>query len=202
MSYNPNHLLNNNLAYLNPALTAKPAPEAAPVPPPPFDPDMYTNAYGRLGLLGIRNVADLGCGAGNFVSIMTKRRMRPEMYVGIDFNHDQISIAKAAYPGWKFIYGDFTSERIRMEYDRFDAYLMIDLLDSMDDDISFLQSLPEGKHLVFTLPRFEREGARFFASEGKEINDRYSSIIKLKSVGRFKVARTGEVHSLVLACRW
>lgn len=202
MSFNPNQMLNTPLSMLNPALVKPREEEAkAPVPPPPFDPAMYVNAYGRLGLLAIDSVVDLGCGAGNFVSIMTSRKQRPEMYLGIDQNHQQISIAKAAYPGWKFIYGDFTQDRVRAEYERYGAYLMLNLIDTMEDDIGFLQSLPEGKPLVISVPKHEREGSLRFFPDGRDIHDRYSSILHIQSVGRYRNAN-GEQWSMILAAKW
>ena len=204
MSFNPNQLLNNPAAMLNPALVKPRAEDAgAPVAPPPFDPELYANAFSRLGLLSIDNVVDLGCGAGNFVSIMTSRRQRPEVYLGIDNNHAQISIAKAAYPGWKFIYGDFTQERVRAEYERYGAYLMLNLIDTMenDQDIEFLRTMPEGKPLVFSLPKFENEGSAFFLPEGRDIHDRYSDFLHIKSIGRYR-NKEGQAWSMVLAVRW
>ena len=207
MSFNPNHLLNNPASFLShPGLMAglDSAREdaAPPPPPPPFDPGLYLNAYGRLGLLGIDNVADLGCGVGNFVSVMTARGMRPEMYVGVDNNHQGIMTAKAAYPGWKFIYGDMRDSRIRAEYDRYGAFLMLNLIDTLEDDLEFLASLPPDKHLVFSVSKTENPEARFFLTESNEVRNRYSSILSLKSVGRYINAGTGQAWFLVLAARW
>ncbi len=202
MSYNPNYLLNNPLHLMNPAAVKPREEEAkAPVPPPPFDPDMYINAYGRLGMLAIENVVDLGCGAGNFVSVMRARNQRPEMYLGVDNNHGQISIAKAAYPGWKFIYGDFTQERIRAEYERYGAFLMLNLVDTMEDDISFLMSMPLDKPLVFSVPKIEMEGSRLCLPEGRDIYDRYSSFLSIRTIGRYRNA-AGQAWSMVIASRW
>lgn len=202
MSFNPNHLLNNPGAMLNPALV-KPKEEAAkaPVPAPPFDPGLYKDAYSRLGMLTIENVADLGCGAGNFASIMRDRNQRPEMYLGIDNNHSQISIAKAAYPGWKFIYGDFTQERNRAEYERFGAFLMLNLVDTLENDIEFLMSMPVDKPLIFSIPRFEHPESKFFLAEGRDIHDRYSSILHIKTIGRYR-NQAGQAWSMVLATKW
>ena len=36
------------------------------------DSGFYLNAYNRLGMLGIKNVADIGCGVGPFVDIMAR----------------------------------------------------------------------------------------------------------------------------------
>jgi Trans-aconitate methyltransferase len=202
MSFNPNQLLNNPGAMLNPALV-KPKEEAAkaPVPPPSFDPGLYKDAYGRLGMMSIDNVVDLGCGAGNFVSVMASRKQRPEMYLGIDNNHSQVSIAKAAYPGWKFIYGDFTQERIRAEYERFGAFLMLNLIDTLEDDVEFLMSLPLDKPLLFSVPRFEHPESRLCLPEGRDVHDRYSSILHIKTIGRYR-NQQGEAWSMILAARW
>ena len=206
MSFNPNHLLNNPASLLtHPGLMAgldNGREEAAAEPPPPFDPGLYVNAYGRLGLLGINNVADLGCGAGNFVSVMTDRGMRPDMYVGVDNNHQRISTAKAAYPGWKFIYGDMRDSRVRAEYERYGALLMLNLIDTLEDDLDFLAGLPREKPLVFSITRAERPEARFFLAESNNIRERYSSILNIQSVGRYYNANTGERWFLILASRW
>lgn len=202
MSFNPNQLLNNPMAMLNTAILNNKKEEPAPaVPPPPFEPDFYVNAYGRLGMMGIENVADLGCGAGNFVSVMTKRSQRPEMYVGIDSNHSNVSIAKAAYPGWKFIYGDFTNERVKAEYERYGAYLMLDVVDAMEDDVDFFLGLPEGKQVLFSMPKFEKEGSLRWMPENTDIYDRYSSVMQIRSIGRYK-NKQGETWALVHAVRW
>ena len=208
MSFNPNHLLNNPASILNrPGLMAglDNGREDTPAePPPPFDPGLYNNAYGRLGLLGIDNVADLGCGAGNFVSVMITKGMRPEMYVGVDSNHRSVSTAKAAYPGWKFIYGDMRDPRIQAEYERYGAFLMLNLIDALEDDLGFLAGLPSGKPLVFSLARSERPEACFFLPESNDIRDRYSSILNIKGVGRYYPPGTDERLGwfVVMASRW
>ena len=205
MSFNPNQLLNTPMSMLNPLVAGKPKdPEEgkAPVPPPPFDSGLYLDAYGRLGMLSIENVADLGCGAGNFVSIMASRNQRPEVYVGIDNSHSQISTAKAAYPGWKFIYGDFNNERVKAEYERYGAYLLLHMVDTAEDDVSLLMSMPEGKPLVFSIPYFEKEGSKLWMPDGRDIHDRYSSFLSIKSIGRYRCKATGEAYSMVLAARW
>jgi len=206
MSFNPNHLLNNPASLLtHPGLMAglDNTRETAPAaPPPPFDPGLYLNAYGRLGLLSINNVADLGSGAGNFVSVMTTRSMRPEMYVGVDNNHQSIRTAKAAYPGWKFIYGDMRDPRIRAEYERYGAFLMLNLIDTLEDDVDFLAGLPPEKPLLFSLSGTENPEALFSLPESNAVRDRYSSILNIKSVGRYDNADTGQSWFLVLAMRW
>jgi SAM-dependent methyltransferase len=206
MSFNPEHLLNTPASLLShPGLMAgldNGREEAPAEPPPPFDQGLYLNAYGRLGLLGINNVAELGCGVGNFVSIMATKGMRPEMYVGVDNNHQSISTAKAAYPGWKFVYGDMRDIRIRAEYERFGAFLMLDLIDTLEDDLEFLASLPPEKPLLFSITRTEKPEAKFSLADSIAVRDRYSSILNIKTVGRYYNANLGLDWSIVLASKW
>ena len=88
MTFDPNQLLNNPATLLSlkgqlgvRAPEARPAGEKPPepVPPPPYDKAMYENAYGRLGLLRIPNVAALGCGAGNYTGVITSRLQSPQV---------------------------------------------------------------------------------------------------------------------------
>jgi SAM-dependent methyltransferase len=161
---------------------------------------MYLDAYSRLGLLSIANVADLGCGCGNFTGIMVDKRQKTEVYIGVDMSHNQIKTAKAAYPGWNFIYGDFTNPLIIEKYERYEAYLLLNVLDTMEDEMPFLELVPSGKPLLFSVPRAEKEGSLRFFPDNLSLRDRYSGILNIRSVGRFKCGT--DVFSMVLAERW
>jgi trans-aconitate methyltransferase len=205
MTFDPNQLLNNpaNLLSLKGQLPLKPVGEGptVPVPAPAYDPTMYENAFGRLGLLQIANVADLGCGMGNFTGIMVKRHQKPEVYLGVDMSHNNIKIAKAAYPGWNFIYGDFFSPQIIQQYERYEAYLLLNMLDIMEDELAFLDTVPTGKPILFSMPRFPKaESFRYFDNMS-ELRDRYSNHLSIRSVGRYVNAQ-GEAYSMVVGKRW
>ncbi|MDR2200417.1 MAG: class I SAM-dependent methyltransferase [Deltaproteobacteria bacterium] len=215
MAFNPNQLLNNPLNILNlqgakPPKAEPPRPPAAPVPAPevvpaveselPFDKGLYLDAYSRLGLLRIANVADLGCGAGNFAKIMAEKNQKPELYIGVDQSHAKIQGAKAACPGWRFVYGDFNSEKVKAEYERFEAYLLLNVLDAIEDDLGFLEGVGSGKHLVVSFPRGPREGSLRFFPDNFSLRERYSSLINIKSVGSYRGG--GGLLGMVLAERW
>ncbi|MDR3135548.1 MAG: class I SAM-dependent methyltransferase [Deltaproteobacteria bacterium] len=205
MTFDPNQLLNNpaNLLSLKGQLAVRTAEEAkaAPVPPPPYDKAMYENAYGRLGLLQIANVADLGCGVGNFTGVMVARNQKPELYLGIDLSHNNIKVAKAAYPGWSFIYGDFTDPNVRQQYERYEAYLLLNVMDVLEDELAFLDTVPSEKPVLFSMPRFPKEGSARHFENPMDLRDRYSSHLSIKSVGRFN-SRPGESYSMVVGVRW
>ncbi|MDR1656404.1 MAG: class I SAM-dependent methyltransferase [Deltaproteobacteria bacterium] len=207
MSFNPNTLLNNpaNLLTVRSqgGLTPGPVPgqaKAEPVPLPPYDLTMYENAYGRLGLMNIANVADLGCGCGNFTGVMVLRRQRPEVYLGVDKSHGAIQTAKAAYPGWNFIYGDFTSPQVIQHYERFEAYLLLNVLDVIDDDLGLVGIIPSGKPILFSMPRFPKEGSVRYYDDVNDLRDRYSNFLSFKTVGRFNIST--DIYFMVVAVRW
>ncbi|MDR1297820.1 MAG: methyltransferase domain-containing protein [Deltaproteobacteria bacterium] len=205
MSFDPSQLLNNpaGLMGLRGQLPPRPAGDAPaePVPPPPYDPTMYENAFGRLGLLQIANVADLGCGPGNFTGVMVKRRQKTEVYLGVDMSHNNIKTAKAAYPGWNFIYGDFLSPQVIQQYERYEAYLLLNMMDVMEDDQAFLDTVPSGKPVLFSMPRFPKEGSLRYFDDMSELRDRYSNHLSIQSVGRYANA-LGESYSMVVGRRW
>ncbi|MDR2611464.1 MAG: class I SAM-dependent methyltransferase [Deltaproteobacteria bacterium] len=202
MAFNPNQLLNNPaslLAFRGQAAARPPEPQA-PVPPPPYDKALYRDAYSRLGLLSIANVADLGCGCGNFTGVMADKNQRREVYLGVDMSHDNIRIARAAYPGWNFIYGDFNDPAVRREYERYEAYLLLNVLDVIEDDLGFLDTVPQGKPVLFSMPRAGREGSVRHFGDTFSLRERYSSQLNIRSVGRFKAG--DDVLSMVVGVRW
>jgi SAM-dependent methyltransferase len=208
MSFNPNQLLNNPVNLINlKGVGALPTPpkergeeQKAPLPPPEYDKGLYKDAFSRLGLLSIANVADLGCGMGNFTGVMVERHQKPEVYIGVDISHNQIKTAKAAYPGWSFIYGDFNNPQVREKYERYEAYLLLNVIDVIEDDLGFLETVPSGKPVLFSLPRDEKEGSVRSFPDSATLRDRYSSILNIKSIGRFK--GSDGVFSMVLGVRW
>jgi trans-aconitate methyltransferase len=215
MTFNPNQLLNNSVNLINlrgagnqipvPPTAPKPAappPEASKeiLPPPEFERGLYRDAYSRLGLLSIANVADLGCGYGNFTSVMVERNQKPEVYIGVDISHNRIKTARASYPGWNFVYGDFMAREVREKYERYEAYLLLNVVDILEDDLGILDSLPSGKPLIFSMPRTEKEGSLRFFTDQSSLRDHYSAILNIKSIGRFKSSEA--VYSMILAHRW
>ena len=131
---------------------------------------------------------------------MVKRNQRPEVYIGVDISHNRIKAAKAAYPGWAFVYGDFTNPQVREKYERYEAYLLLNVLDVIEDDLGFLETVPKGKPVLFSCPRDGREGSVRFFPDASSLRDRYSSLLNIKSIGRYR--SPGTVYSMVLGVKW
>jgi SAM-dependent methyltransferase len=177
-------------------------PQAAsqPTPPPEYDMGLYRDAYSRLGLMRLANICDLGCGAGNFTGVMVQKNQRPEVYLGVDNSHAQISVARAAYPGWSFIYGDFMSPAIRERYERYDAFLLLNVLDCLEDDLALLEILPSGKPVLFSMPRSSRAESLRFCPDNFSLKERYGSYLSVSSIGVYR--SKGLVYSMAVGVRW
>jgi trans-aconitate methyltransferase len=209
MSFNPNQLLNNPAgllavkglnAALAPPAPQPPRPPAAPAEPEPYDRTLYENAFSRLGMMSLANVADLGCGCGNFTGIMVSRNQRPEVYIGVDISHAKIQAAKACYPGWSFVYGDFASPQVIPLYERFDAYLMLNVMDVLEDELALLDIVPAGKPVLFSIPRFAKEGSLRYYGDVASVRERYSNHLSVKSVGRLNLG--ADPYYMVQGVRW
>jgi trans-aconitate methyltransferase len=204
MAFNPNQLLNNPTSLLS--IKAQGGVlagqvQAEPVPAPVYDKKLYENAYARLGLLRIDNVVDLGCGPGNFTGVMVDRNQRPEVYLGVDMSHQCIQTAKSAYPGWSFIYGDFTSPQVRQQYERYDAFLLLNVLDVVEDDLGFVESIPSEKPVLFSMPKFPKSDSVRYYDDISPLRERYSNFLSIKSVGRLTLG-ADEHYYMVVAVRW
>lgn len=166
-----------------------------------IDSGLYNDVYNRLGMFAIKNVADLGCGSGNFVNTMQEKQQRKEVYWGVDHDINMLEIARQRYPGWNFVFGDFFTERIQNEFVKFDSFLLVKILEFIEDDEKLLRSLPSGAPLVFTVPGFESpEHIRWFKDQN-EIRRRYSPLISIKMTGRYR-SPAGEIYYSNSAYRW
>ncbi|MDR1577692.1 MAG: class I SAM-dependent methyltransferase [Deltaproteobacteria bacterium] len=199
-NFNAQQLLHANSNLMGFKKQAVQKDEVASVPAPVYDPGLYNDAYSRLGLMRLANICDLGCGAGNFTGVMLQRRQKPEVYLGVDNSHAQISAAKAAYPGWSFIYGDFMSPQVWDQYERYDAFLLLNVLDCLEGDLDLLAILPSGKQVLFSMPKAPREGSVRFFADHLSLKQRYDGILSIRSMGSFR-AKDAFYH-MVVGERW
>ena len=118
----------------------------------------------------------------------------------MDIAHAQIRTAKAASPEWSFIYGDFRSPQVIERYRRYEGFLLLNVMDLLEDDLGFLELVPSGKPLLFNMPRFAKEGSLRYYDTMTELRDRYGGHLAIKSVGRLQLGR--EPYYMVVGVRW
>lgn len=185
---------------LPPQLSAQIQAKAA-VPPPDIDYGMYRDAYVRLGMVNIANVADLGCGEGHFAKVLVERKQRPGVYWGVDLDLGRIQTARERYPGWRFAYGDFFSDKVQMEFVKFEGFLVLNVLEYLEKDEELLRSIPSGRPVIFSVPAFEAEGAIRRFSSDVEVRERYSAVVRIQHLGQYRT-EDGGVYFMGTSYRW
>ncbi|MBF0529866.1 MAG: methyltransferase, partial [Deltaproteobacteria bacterium] len=166
-----------------------------------LDEGLYRDAYMHLGLLNIQRVADLGCGSGLFVKVLSERLNRKEVYWGVDVDMKKLETARNRFPGWTFAFGDFNAKNTRAEFGKYDAFLMIKILDYIKDDQGLIAGFPSGTPLVFSLAGFEAPGCVRWFKQKTEVYERYSGLLDIKLAGITRRPDKNFWH-MITARRW
>ncbi|MEW6263495.1 MAG: class I SAM-dependent methyltransferase [Thermodesulfobacteriota bacterium] len=166
-----------------------------------LDRNLFLDAFVRLGMMRINCVADIGCGTGPFVEVMVERRQRPEVYWGVDQDMDKIETARGLYPDWSFAYGDFFTGRVKNELVKFDAYLLVRVLEHVEDDLGLLAGLESGRPVVLAVAGFEAPGQVRWFQDQHSVRERYFSLLDVKTVGQYR-RPTGEIWYTASGVRW
>lgn len=61
----------------------------------------------RIGNLNNKNILDIGCGTGDFLTFLKEHNIKPAHYFGIDLMNEFIEVSKERHPEAEFIIGDF-----------------------------------------------------------------------------------------------
>lgn len=129
-------------------------------------------------------VLDIGCGSGAMANYVPSNR-----YVGVDIDKYSIAIAKATYPGYKFL-NDLPNPA-----QKFDTIIALALIEHLDDPGSFFCYLKErmisSEHskIVITTPnpvfhRLHKIGARL-GIFSKHASDEHKAFLNKNNLAAF-----------------
>lgn len=126
---------------------------------------LWNGAADRVASIAPKGVVDVGCGAAHF-ALALEETMGEDAptYLGVDFSEVAIGIAeKAKFPEPKYTFGvaDVVTGGLAQpmevddDYEAKDvAYVMIEFLEHIDDDLGVLMQVPPGAHVILTVPNF------------------------------------------------
>ena len=145
------------------------------------------------------HVVDLGCGPGLFAAYLWHQGHRPLLggYVGVDFSKQVIAKARAGNsrgsgnPHTVFFVEDVTKGLLGTLFQTVmpagGQVTILETLEHLEDDLSVVESIPEGSRTVITVPRFdEPDHVRFF-DKPKEVVERYGQFfdgVKVRKIQR------------------
>ena len=160
----------------------------------PLEQSPYRELYHKVARLIApgQRIVDLGCGSGRFASLVIPEAAS---YVGIDFSRELL-LAAAMYND-VLIPGRFRQADLRTcAIPDADVYVLLEVLEHLDDDLALLARLPKGSTLVASVPSFDSAShMQVFPSEAN-VWSRYGGQVTIEGdIERIDLPRKG-------ACFW
>jgi 2-polyprenyl-3-methyl-5-hydroxy-6-metoxy-1,4-benzoquinol methylase len=125
-------------------------------------------------------VMELGCGTGQFAQFIWERGIRE--YLGVDFSEKAIEIAKKLSPQL-FKVADISTVEIPPE---FDTFVLLEVLEHIEKDLEVLRRIPEGKKIIFSVPRFDDPAhVRHFTSK-QEVEFRFQNVMRIEDLMKYQ----------------
>ncbi|MAD52456.1 class I SAM-dependent methyltransferase [Idiomarina sp. UBA3162] len=140
----------------------------------------------------VERVIDIGCGPGQFSEYLTDRLPTAD-YLGLDFSETAINLARKRCPMLSFACEDvrnYTSDSGDIKT----VYIMLEVLEHIDDDINLLKLFPSGANVIFSVPNFDSFGHVRFFKTSNEIKKRYKSVFRNMNVKEINLSRTSRIY--------
>lgn len=140
----------------------------------PFHKELYDSVASFLN--SNDKIVDLGCGAGRLLRSLKSSKK----YIGMDFSTKRIQFAREAFRGRNFKVGDIT--KFDDLYLNFDTFVLVEVLEHINDDIGVIGNIPLGSKVVMANPnQWADAHVRKFESE-EYIKERYHEFLKFEAV--------------------
>lgn len=135
-------------------------------------------------------IADLGCGTGRLAKLLHSQGH--ERYWGIDFSQERIDEARRYVPEFSFDVGDVFDPAVQRHFTEFGAFIALELLEHIDDDLPLLEALPPRATVLFSVPNYDSAGhVRMFPS-ANDAARRYGRLLDIDSQAVLPRRKTGK----------
>ena len=134
--------------------------------------DVWQVVAARLRSLGAQSVLDIGCGPGQFASLLRDSGLR--RYLGIDFSTVAVKRAHKVCPEFEFRVDDARTSDAYETYP-YDVAVCLETLEHIDQDLDVMRRFRPGARLLATVPDFDYAShVRYFAN-AKAVRKRYAA---------------------------
>lgn len=135
-------------------------------------------------------IADLGCGTGRLAKLLYSQGH--QRYWGIDFSQERIHEARRYVPDLSFDVGDVFDSGVQRQFPEFGAFVALELLEHIDDDLPLLEALPPHATVLFSVPSYDSAGhVRVFPS-ADDAARRYEGLLDIDSQAVLPRRKTGK----------
>ena len=128
-----------------------------------------------LSLLPDLPVVELGCGTGRFAELL--RRTTRRGYLGVDFAPDVIAEAERYCPTELFTVSDIRDWEHGPNLPDVCCYVLLEVLEHLDDDLDAVGRIPAGCPVVFSVPNFWSESHVRRFPQPRDVFDRYGLLV-------------------------
>jgi trans-aconitate methyltransferase len=120
-------------------------------------------------------VVDLGCGTGRFAELLNRRRQ--PAYYGYDFAPAVVAEAQRYVPHLTFEVADLREWEHGPDLPDEVCYVLLEVLEHLDDDLDILTRLAPGQPVVLSLPNFWSESHVRRFLQPRDVFDRYGDLL-------------------------
>lgn len=132
-------------------------------------------------------IVDIGCGTGRFAKLLYNKGYTK--YWGIDFSKARIDEAIRYVPDFEFSIANIFDEWVQSKLRKFNLFILLEVLEHVNDDMKLLSTLPSGSRVIFSVPNYDSKAhVRFFGSAG-DVIQRYQKILNFSDGERRKRLR-------------
>lgn len=127
----------------------------------------------RIMRAGISSVLDVGCGPGQFATLLRDRGL--EEYCGFDFSEKCIRQARLICPDYSFVVADAFETDLFQTF-HYDAVVCTEFLEHVECDIEILRQIRSGVRLYGSVPNFMYFSHVRCFKNCDEVKDRYGQL--------------------------
>jgi trans-aconitate methyltransferase len=117
-------------------------------------------------------VVDIGCGTGRFAKLLDILSYR-----GFDFAADVVAEAERYCPDLSFEVADIREWQHGPDLPDVCCYVLLEVLEHLDDDLDALARIPPGSPVVFSVPNFWSESHVRRYLQPRDVFERYGHLL-------------------------
>lgn len=120
-------------------------------------------------------IVELGCGTGRFAELL--RRAGRRGYFGVDFAPEVIAEAERYCPSELFAVADIREWNHGPNLPDECCYVLLEVLEHLDDDRDAIERIPPGLPVVFSVPNFWSQSHVRRFLQPRHVFDRYGDLL-------------------------
>jgi len=128
----------------------------------------------RIARSDVNNIIDIGCGTGQFASVLHDRGI--SNYTGVDFSSVGIEIACSVCPwsDYKFVISDMSQSHHDILYNyTYDCFVAVEFLEHVQNDLDILSQIKSGVKCYASVPNFPFDSHVRHFNTVDEVSRRY-----------------------------